>query len=102
MNKKNAVENSSNINGTTFFVTCSKAYWIITLNPSKPMLLTDPDNWKYIILIKYISNGEKIMLVIVILCNILIFEKWAEENNLDEDILPAISPIEYSNDELAL
>ena len=38
----------------------------------------------------------------LILCGILILEKWAEENNLDEDILLATSPTGYSNDELPL
>ena len=36
------------------------------------------------------------------LCGILILEKWAEENEFDEDILLATSPTGYSNDELAL
>ena len=38
----------------------------------------------------------------VILYIVLILEKWAEENDFDENILLATSPIGYSNDELAL
>lgn len=38
----------------------------------------------------------------LILCGIYILEKWAEENDLDEDILLATSPTGYSYDELAL
>ncbi len=38
----------------------------------------------------------------MILFGIYILEKWAEENDLDEDILFATSPTGYSNDELAL
>lgn len=38
----------------------------------------------------------------LVLCGILILEKWTDENDLDEDILLATSPTGYSNDELAL
>ena len=38
----------------------------------------------------------------LMLCGIPILEKWAEEKDLDEDILLATSPKEYSIDELAL
>ena len=38
----------------------------------------------------------------LILCEICILKKWAEENDFDEDILLATSPKGYSNDELTL
>ena len=75
---------------------------IITLDPDKPLLLTDPDNREYITSVGSISGGGKTIPPMLILCGILILEKWAEENDLDEDILLATSPIGYSNDELAL
>ena len=48
------------------------------------------------------SGGGKTIPPMLILCGILILEKWAEENDLDEDILLATSPTGYSNDEVAL
>ena len=87
---------------TRFCADCGRAYWVITLDPDKPMLLTDLDNQKYITSGEIISGGEKTILSILILCNILILEKWAEKNDLDEDIFLATSPTKYSNDKLAL
>ena len=78
------------------------AHWIITLDPDKPLLLTDPDNREYITSVESISGGGKTIPPMWILCGILILEKWAEENDLDEDNLLATSPTGYSNDELAL
>ncbi len=42
------------------------------------------------------------LLGLYVACGILILEKWAEENDLDEDILLETSPTGYSHDELAL
>ena len=78
------------------------AQWIITLDPDKPLLLTDPDNREYITSVESISGGGKTIPPVLILCDILILEKWAEENNLDEDILLATSPTGYSNNKLPL
>ena len=91
-----------NIDGTRFCAGCGRAHWIITLDPNKPILLTDPDNREYITSVESISDRGKIIPPIVILCDILILEKWEEENDLDEDILLATSATGYSNDELAL
>ena len=66
------------------------------------MLLTNPNNRVYIISVERISIGAKIILQILILYGIFILEKWAKENNLDENILLAMSPIRYFNDEQAL
>ena len=85
-----------------FCAGCGRAHWVINLDLDKPMLLTDPNNQEYIISVESISGRGKIIPPMLILCGILILEKWAEENNLDKEILLAISPTEYSNDELAL
>ena len=66
------------------------------------MLLTNPNNREYIISVERISIGAKIILQMLILYGIFILEKWAKENNLDENILLAMSPIRYFNDEQAL
>ena len=91
-----------NMDETGFRAGCGKVHWVITLDPDKPMLLTDPDNREYITSVETISGGGKTIPPIIILCGILILGKWAEENDLDEDILLATSPTGYSNDELAL
>lgn len=66
------------------------------------MLLTNSNNQEYIISVKSINNEGKTILPKLILCNIFVLKKWAEENDIDKDILLAISPTGYSNDELAL
>lgn len=43
-NKGIADENIWNMNETRFCAGCGKVHWVITLDPNKPMLLTDPDN----------------------------------------------------------
>ena len=40
-----------------FCVDYNKLYWIITPDSKKPMLLTYPNNWEYIILIESIIDG---------------------------------------------
>ena len=87
---------------TGFRAGCGRAHWVITLNPDKPLLLTDPDNREYITSVESISGGGKTIPPMLILCGIYILERWAEENDLDKDILLATSPTGYSNDELAL
>ena len=72
------------------------------LDPDKPMLLTDPDSREYITSVESISGGGKTIPPMLILCGIQILEKWAQENDLDDDILLATSLTGYSNDELAL
>ena len=58
-----------------FCIDCGRAYWVITLDPSKLLLLTDPDNREYIILVKSISGGGKSILPMLILYGIHILEK---------------------------
>ena len=87
---------------TGFCAGCGRAHWVITLDPEKPMLLTNPDNREYIISMESISGEGKTILPMLILCDIQILKKWTYKNNLDDDILLATSPIRYSNDELAL
>lgn len=76
---------------TGFRAGCVRAYWIITLDPDKPMLLTDPDNQEYITSFKSISVGG-VRIPPLILCGILILEKWAEEEDLDKDISASYQP----------
>lgn len=66
------------------------------------MLLINPYNQEYITSVESISDKGKIMLLILILYKILILEKEAEENDLEDDILLVMSPTRYLNNELAL
>lgn len=78
---------------TGFCVDCDRAHWVITVDPDKPLLLTDPNNREYITSVESISGRGKKIPPILILSGIYILEKWADENNLDDDILLATSPI---------
>lgn len=78
------------------------AHWVITLDLDRLLLLTDLDNQECIISVESINGGEKIILSMLILYEIYILEKWAEENDLNGDILLATSLTGYSSDELAL
>lgn len=49
-----------------------------------------------------INGGRKTIPPILILFGIQILEKWVQENDLDDNILLATSPIRYLNDELVL
>ena len=72
-------EDTLNMDETEFRAGCGRAHWIITLGPDKPLLLTAPDNRKYITSVESISGGGKAIPPMLILCGILILEKWAEE-----------------------
>ena len=100
--KRIADEDVWNMDETGFRAGCDRAHWVITFDPDKSLLLTDPYNQEYITSVESISGGGKTIPSMLILCGIYILEKWTEENDLDEDILLATSPPGYSNDELAL
>ena len=97
-----ADENVWNMDETGFCTGCGRAHWVISLDPDKPLLVTDPDNREYITSVESISDEGYSIPPILILCGVLILEKWVEEDDLDEDILLATSPTGYSNDELVL
>ena len=60
---------------TRFCAGCGRVHWVIIFDPNKPMLLTNPDNWEYIISVESISGGGKTILPVLILCGIEILEK---------------------------
>lgn len=60
---------------TRFYTGCSRAHKVMTLDPDKPVLLTDSDNLKYITLVESISGGRKTIPLMLILCGIFILEK---------------------------
>ena len=87
---------------TGFRVGCRKAHWIVTLDPDKPLLLTDQDNREYLTSVETISGGGLSIPSMLILSGIVILEKWAKENDLDGNIPLATSPKGYSNDVLVI
>ncbi len=58
-----------------FRVGCEKAHWVVTLDPDKPLLLTDPDNREYLTSFETISGGGLSIPLMLILCSIVILEK---------------------------
>ena len=87
---------------TGFCVGCEKAHCVVTLDPNKPLLLTDPDNREYLTSVETISGGGLSIPPMLILSGIGILEKLAEENDLDGNIPLATRPQGYSNDVLAI
>lgn len=90
------------MNETEFCVGYDKTRWLITINLNKPLPLINSDNQKYILLVKNISNKEKIISWILILYTTFILKKWTKKNNFAKDILLATSPNKYCNNELGL
>ena len=96
-----ADQDTWNMDETGFRVGCGKAHWVITTNPNRPLLLSDPDNRDYLISVKCISEGDRDILSMLIIAGVNILEKW-EYNDLSENILFTISETGYSNDELTV
>ena len=65
-------KNVWNMDEIRFCTSCSRAHWVINLDPDKPMLLTDLDNREYITSVESISGGGKTIPPMLILCKILI------------------------------
>ncbi len=54
--KRIADEDVWNMDETDFCAGCGRAHWVITLDPDKPLLLTDPDNPEYITSVESIGG----------------------------------------------
>lgn len=67
----------------------------------KKLLLSDPNNIKFLTVYESISGGGVEIPPILILSGALILEKWVQENDLNGEILLSISPTSYFNDEFA-
>lgn len=96
-----ADQDTWNMDETGFRVGVGKAHWVITSDPNRALLLTDPDIRDYITSIESINGVGKDIPPMIIIQGVNILEKWAV-NNLDEDVLIATSPTGYSNDNLAI
>ena len=72
------------------------------MDAEKQLLVSDPDNRKFLTACEGISGRGVEIPPMLILSGALTLEKWVQENNLDGDILLSTSPTGYSNDEFAL
>ena len=102
MQKGIADEDVWNMDETGFRVGYGKAHWVVTLDHDKPLLLTDPDNRKYLTSVETINGGRLSIPLMLIISGNVILEKWAKENDLHSNIAWATSPTGYSNDVLAM
>ena len=85
---------------TGFRIGCGIAHSVVTVDKSKPLRFVDPDNRDYVTSVECISAGGWSIPPLVILKGAYILHKWGK-NNLPPDIVLAVSPTGYSNDQLA-
>ena len=91
-----------NMDETGFRIGCGRAHWVVSGHSREPLLLTDPDNREYVTSCECISAGGRDIPLMVIIAGVLILEKWAQQNDLNDDVLLTTSPTGYSNDDLAI
>ena len=91
-----------NMDETGFRVGCGRAHWVVSGHSRKPLLLTNLDNREYVTSCECISAGGRDIPPMVIIAGVLILEKWAQQNDLNDDVLLTTSPTGYSNDDLAI
>ena len=85
-----------------FKISCGKAQWIITNDASKALIMTDPDNQKYITSTKSINGVGHTISAFFILQGKHTLHKWAFYNNLSNEISLNTSNFRYSNDNLTM
>ena len=91
-----------NMDETGFRIGCGRAQIVITLDPRKPLRMTDPDNRDYITSVECISSAGDVIPPLLILSGIHILHKWCQHNDLDGETLIGTSETGYSNDDLAM
>ena len=64
-----------NMDETGFRIGCGRAQIVITLDPRKPLYMTDPDNHDYITSVECISSAGDVILPLLILSGIHILHK---------------------------
>ena len=85
---------------TGFRTGCGIAHCVVTLDKSKPLQLVDPDNCDYVTSVECICAAGWSLPPFIILKGAHILHKWSR-NDLPEDTVLAVSPMGYSNDQLA-
>lgn len=56
-------------------IKCEVAYWVITMNVEKKLLLLDPDNKKFLTTCESVSDGRVKISLMLILSDALILKK---------------------------
>ncbi len=88
-----------NMNESGFRIEVERDHLVITLIKKKSLRAIDSEVRDLVSDVKAISaEREKILLMLIIL-EINILNKWAQENDLNNDLLLATTEFEYSNDE---
>lgn len=91
-----------NMDETGFRVGCGVSHLVVTLSPNRRILITDPDNRDFITSAECINGVGGSIKSFLILKGVNILDKWALQNDLDDEVTLATSDSGYSNDVLAL
>lgn len=91
-----------NMDGKDFRIGCGRAHLVITLDPNKPLRMTDLKNHDYITSVECISSAGEAIPPLLILSGVNILHKWCQHNDLDGDKLIGTSETGYLNDDLAI
>ncbi len=89
------------MNETGFRIDCGRAQLVVTLDPNKPLRMTDPDNRTYLTFVECVSSEGWFIPPMLILAGVHILHKWGF-NDLDGETLIGTSETGYSNDDLAM
>ena len=93
-----------NMDETGWRIGIGKGYIVVTMEPRKKLVLTDPDNRDYISSIECISaSDDGFALPSYLICaGKWILEKWCIENELDDQTKIDVSESGYSTDDIAM
>ena len=75
---------------------------VVTMKATKQFILTDTANHDYVILIECISVNSYALFSFLIVAGKHLLDKWALENDIEDDTVFAASKSEYSDDELTI
>ncbi len=89
------------MNETGFRIGCGRAQLVVTLDPNKPLRMTDPDNRTYLTSVECVSSEGWFIPSMLILAGVHILHKWGF-NDLNGETLIDTSETGYSNDDLAM
>ena len=88
-----------NMNESDFCIKVERDHLVITLIKKRSLRAIDSGVRDLVSDVKTINaEGEKILLMLIVL-EINILNKWMQENDLNDDLLLATTEFEYSNDE---
>ena len=91
-----------NFDETGFRIGVGKAQWVIIKDENGRLFMADPDNRESITAVEAIQSGGEDIPPMIILSGKQHLEKYFVLNDLDPDILIAVSDTGYSNDDLSM